>query len=293
MQQPLIKGLRPSVEELAHYSLRPEVSLALAAGFQIRQQKNGRVKASVSHSMALSLHWLLCHAHKNRGIRCSLAQLCSAFKTAHLTRTKRERESSFYRKRLKTLLAVCLNFNVLEGELTTTGKRIAAELDLKLLNPDRIWQLYLKEPAPEWMKDIPGESIRAAWATYTPEQQQQLAGTERSLDWAEKHFLPLPEPELEPEPTEAAVSGLSIAVHNLDLIHRIAKEILGSTTHEEIALAQLARALAEARADLDGETGSRVSELLLTSEAIANAWQRRVEYLRHKRNQILAGEGEI
>lgn len=88
---------------------------------------------------------------------------------------------------------------------------------------------------------------------------------------------------------------LQVAVHHLDLVHQIAAEILrrGSTSHEEVALAQLARALCEARADLEGETGARVSELLQTTEAIAHAWQRRVEYLRDKRNQILAGEGEI
>jgi len=89
-------------------------------------------------------------------------------------------------------------------------------------------------------------------------------------------------------------ADLQVAVHNLELIHQIAAEILrrGNTPHEEVALAQLARALEEARADQRGGLDSSLPQLIQTSEAITHAWQKRTTYLRNKLHQILAGEGE-
>jgi hypothetical protein len=87
-------------------------------------------------------------------------------------------------------------------------------------------------------------------------------------------------------------ADLQTAVHHLELVHQIAAEILrrGQTPHEQVALAQLTRALCEARADLEGESGARLTELLADAEACAAAWQLRAEHLRSKRNQLLAGE---
>jgi hypothetical protein len=87
-------------------------------------------------------------------------------------------------------------------------------------------------------------------------------------------------------------ADLQIAVHHLELVHQIAAEILrrGQTPHEQVALAQLSWALCEARAELEVNSGARVTELLGSAEECAAAWQRRAEDLRSQRNQLLAGE---
>lgn len=92
--------------------------------------------------------------------------------------------------------------------------------------------------------------------------------------------------------SEQQTAEQQTAVDHLELVHQIADEILrrGQTPHEQVALAQLNWALCEARAELQGNSGARVTELLSSAEECAAAWQRRAEDLRSQRNQLLAGE---
>ena len=225
MQQPLFAGTRPNIKDLGQFQLREPVAIALAAGFKIRQQNNGPTQPAASLDMALSLHWLVVRAHAERGIDSTYKQLCHSFKSAHFARTKKSRDKTFYQGRVKTLLAVCLQFGVLEGEIFSgPAGRTATELKLRLLNPDRIWQMYWAEPARP--RGITGQQLRAAWANYTPQQQLHLAGSKAALDWATKQFLPFPEPapepapEPEPEPEPELEARIEAMQKQLDLLCR-------------------------------------------------------------------------
>ena len=187
MQKPLFRGGRPHIEELGQYTLRPEVQMALALTFKLRQQHNGEVMVAPQLDMARSLHWLLCLIHKGRGLERAYTRLCGDYRSWHLRTYKKQRHKTFYQGRIKGMLAVLKLFEIIEGEIMSNGGgRTLPHFSIRLLNPDRIWGLYLPEPLRVRM--ISGAEVRAAWGAYSAAHQLLLAGSQRGLAWARKHL---------------------------------------------------------------------------------------------------------
>ena len=187
MQKPLFRGVRPQIEDLGQYNLRPDVKMALALTFKICQQHNGIVLEAPQIDMATSLHWLLCITYRGRGLKITYIQLCDDYKRWHLRKYKKQRHKTFYQGRIKGLLAVAKLFNILEGEVMSAGGgRTLAHFNLKLLNPDRIWDLYL--PERQQTRVLSGLEVRSAWDELPAAHQLLLAGSKRSLAWAKKHM---------------------------------------------------------------------------------------------------------
>jgi len=187
MQKPLFIGTRPHIEDLGQYTLRPEVQMALVVAHKIRQQHNGLMLEAPQLDMARSLHWLLCLIHKGRGLEMAYLKLCSNFRSWHFRNTRKQRHKTFYQGRVKGMLAVLRMFDIVEGEIMSNGGgRTLPHFSLRLLNPDRIWGLYLPEPLRVSM--ISGADVRAAWDAYPAKHQLLLAASQRGLDWAQKHL---------------------------------------------------------------------------------------------------------